>query len=217
MLDLGTSFLASVARDPNALAIVDGDTPPHLPAMVRAHLGAGGGLRRAGAGGRRPSRHAAAEPLGGRDRPLGLPVRRHHRDADQLARHRRRARLCAGRRRGQGAGLRGGVGPRGGVLQGGAAPSAHLGRRAGRHSLHLAGQRARARHRAARRRRGLVGDALYVRHHRQAEGRAAPPARRARGGAGPRRAEPLPQRRADARRDAALPHHGGALAASPCR
>ncbi len=26
MLDLGTSFLASVARDPNALAIVDGDT-----------------------------------------------------------------------------------------------------------------------------------------------------------------------------------------------
>jgi 2-furoate---CoA ligase len=25
MLDLGTSFLASVARDPNALALVDGD------------------------------------------------------------------------------------------------------------------------------------------------------------------------------------------------
>ena len=102
---------------------------------------------------------------------------------------------------------------RGGVLQGGAAPSAHRGRRAGRHPVHLAGQRARAGRRAARRRRGLVGDALYVRHHRQAEGRAAPPARRARRGAGPCRAEPLPQRRAHARRDAALPHHGRALAA----
>ena len=49
MLDLGTSFLASVARDPNALAIVDGDVRLTYRAMVRAHLGAGGGLRRAGA------------------------------------------------------------------------------------------------------------------------------------------------------------------------
>ena len=65
---------------------------------------------------------------------------------------------------------------------------------------------------APRRRRGLVGDALHVRHHRQAQGRAAPPARRARRGARPCRAEPLPQRRAHARRDAALSHHGGALA-----
>ena len=145
MLDLGTSFLASVARDPNALAIVDGDVRLTYRQWYRRISALVAGFDELEPEGRRPSRHAAAEPLGGRDRPLGLPVRRHHRHADQLARHRRRARLRAGRRRGQGAGLRGGVGPRGGVLEGGAAPSAHRGRRAGRHPVHLAGQRSRRR------------------------------------------------------------------------
>ena len=40
MLDLGTSFLGSVARDPNALAIVDGG--------VRARMKADGAAREAG-------------------------------------------------------------------------------------------------------------------------------------------------------------------------
>ena len=38
MLDLGTSFIASVARDPDALALVDGDLRLSLRAMVPAHL-----------------------------------------------------------------------------------------------------------------------------------------------------------------------------------
>ncbi len=89
MLDLGTSFLASVARDPSALAIVDGDLRltyrqwyERISALVAAFDDAG--LQPG-----RPSRDAAAEPLGGRDDPLGLPVRRHHRDAAQLALDRR--------------------------------------------------------------------------------------------------------------------------------
>ena len=40
MLDLGTSFLASVARDPDALAIVDGDVRLTYARLVPAHLGA---------------------------------------------------------------------------------------------------------------------------------------------------------------------------------
>jgi hypothetical protein len=44
MLDLGTSFLASVSRDPNALAIVDGGVPLHLCAMVPADFRAGRGF-----------------------------------------------------------------------------------------------------------------------------------------------------------------------------
>ena len=165
---------------------------------------------------RRPSRHAAAEPLGGGDAALGLPVRRHRRDAAELARHRRRARLLPRRRRRQGAGLRGGVGATPSqASKAGAAPSAHRGRRAGRHlPFELAGRQARRPDvDAARRRRRLVGDALHLGHHRQAQGRAAPPARRARRRARPCGAEPLPLRRAHARRDAALSHHGRALAA----
>ena len=98
-------------------------------------------------------------------------------------------------RRGQGAGLRGGRRPR---------RCAHRRGRAG-----AAADRGRAcaparspstrmlaadapRRAAARRRRGLVGDALHLRHDRAAQGRAAPPARRARRGARPCGAEPLP-------------------------
>ena len=125
---------------------------------------------------------------------------------------------CLDECRGQGAGLRGGVG---GGREGLEARQARC--RASRWGLPrddtfetLVGVR-RRRRAAAGRRRGLVGDALYVRHHRQAQGRAAPAARRTGRGAGPGGAEPLPLGRAHARRDAALSHHGRALAARRCR
>ena len=54
-------------------------------------------LRRARTAARRPSGHGAAEPLGGRDPPLGLPVRRHRHHAAELARQGRRDRLSASR------------------------------------------------------------------------------------------------------------------------
>ena len=47
MLDLGTSFLASVERDPNALAIVDGDVRLTYAQWYRRDLRAGRRLRRA--------------------------------------------------------------------------------------------------------------------------------------------------------------------------
>ena len=108
--------------------------------------------------------------------------------------------------------MRGVGGRRAGLGRGRQAPEDRR-RRSGRRHVRGAGGGGRAGRAAARRCRGLVGDALYVGHHRQAEGRAAPPARRARRGAGPCGAESLSLRRADARRHAALSHHGGALAA----
>ena len=60
--------------------------------------------------------------------------------------------------------------------------------------------------------RGHLADALHLRHHRPAQGRAAPPSRRARGGRRAGRAIQLCGRRSDARRDAAVPHHGRAVA-----
>ena len=98
----------------------------------RAHLGAGRGLRRAGARGRRPSRHACCRTAG-RRRPCTGP-------ASSPASSSRRSTgaprptsstTCSTERRGQGAGLRGRR-RRDAVAasQGGAAPSAHLGRRA---------------------------------------------------------------------------------------
>ena len=64
-----------------------------------------------------------------------------------------------------------------------------------------------------RQRRRPLADALHLRHHRARQGRAAHTSRRTRGGAGPHRAELLPRGRAHPGRDAALPHHGRALAA----
>ena len=52
MLDLGTSFIASVARDPDAIAIVDGDLRLTYARMVRRDLRAG----------RRPSTRSASSP-----------------------------------------------------------------------------------------------------------------------------------------------------------
>ena len=93
MLDLGTSFVASVARDPDALAIVDGEVRlsyrtwyGKISALVAAFDDSGSSpaiiwsrsLQNTLAGG-----HAA----------LGLPIRRHHRHAGELARQGRRDRF----------------------------------------------------------------------------------------------------------------------------
>ena len=66
---------------------------------------------------------------------------------------------------------------------------------------------------ATRHGRRHLADALYLRHDRPAQGRAAPPSCRTRGGARACRAEPLRARRAHAWRHAALSHDGRALAA----
>ena len=188
MLDLGNSFRASVERDPDALAIVDGPLRLTYAQWYRQHLGGRGGLRRARADAWRPSGDRAAEPLGGRDFALGLPVCRHCHHSGQLARQGRRNRLLRREFGSQGRGVRGDIGggrARIGQCQG--LPPHRARHDAGRRDrLRNAAPARGARRRAARRRRRLVGDALYLRHHGQAEGRAAPPARRTR-----RRASPM--------------------------
>ena len=87
-----------------------------------------------------------------------------------------------------------------------------MNRGAVRDRLCLAGLGFRAGCDSARGCRGLVGDALHLGHHGAAKGRAAPPARRARRGGRPCGAKSLRERRAHARRHAALSHHGRALA-----
>ena len=67
-------------------------------------------------------------------------------------------------------------------------------------------------HASCRRERPLA-HALHLRHHRARQGRAANASRRTCGGPGPHRAELLPHGRTHARSDAALSHHGRALAA----
>ena len=64
-----------------------------------------------------------------------------------------------------------------------------------------------------RERRRLVADALHLGHHGRAQRRAAPSPAGAGRGARPCRAESVSARRAHARRDAAVSHHGRALAA----
>ena len=183
--------------------------------MVPPHLGGHGGLRRARADARRPSGDRAAEPLGGGDAALGLPVRRHHHHPGQLARQGRRNRLLRREFRSESRGVRGGVGgrPCANRAKRKACRASRSARRRPARSPSSAARARGARRRAARRRRRLVGDALHLRHHGQAEGRAAPPARRTRRRRRPCGAEPLRPRRTHARRDAALSHHGRALAA----
>ena len=184
--------------------------------MVSAHFGAGRGLRRDRAEGRRSSRYRTAKSLGGRDPALGLPVRRHHHHAGELALHGERTRFLSRRRRGQGHRVRRRIGASGDEFA--------CRRRRCRGSLSMRSDRGemafaatrfpgRAGCGAARRCRGVVGDALHLRHDRAAKGRAAAPARRARRGGRARGAKSLRQRRAHARRHAALSHHGRALAA----
>ena len=215
MLDLGLSFLGSVARDPDALAIVDGEVRLTYAQWYRRISSLVAGFDAIGLEGRRSPRHRAAEPLGGGDPALGLPVRRRRHHAGELALDRERDRFLSRGRRGQGDRLRGRV-RRGRCRIGlGAATAADRARcRAGvGHRLCIACFASGAGCRAARRCRGLVGDALHVRHHGAAEGRAAPPARRARRRGRACGAKSLRPRRAHARRHAALSHDGGALAA----
>ena len=216
MLDLGNSFRASVERDPEALAIVDGDVRLTYAQWYAQHLGGAGRVRRHRADARRPSADAAAEPLGGGDPALGLPIRRHRHHSGQLARQGRRNRLTAWRIPRQRPWCSRRCRRR---------PCAHRPKPRSRKRIALGAAQGdeiafdtllksrRARRRAARRRRRLVGDALYLRHHRQAERRAAPPARRTRRRGRACGAEPLRARRTHARRHAALSHDGRALAA----
>ena len=201
--------------------IVDGDVRLTYAAMVRRDL----------RGRRRPSTASASSPA-----ITSSPLLQNrwematlhwacqfagHRDhADQLARQGRRARLLHRERRGPRDRLRGCLG-RGGRRELGAA-------QAGCRVLSVDRETARTgaisfcrsdRGRARRTPTPRVGadawslHALHVRHDRQAEGRAAPAPRRTRRGARPCRAESLRPRRAHARRHAALPHDGRALAA----
>ena len=216
MLDLGTSFLASVARDPTRSRSSMASVRLTYARVVPADFRAGRGLRRAGAQARRPSRHRAAEPLGGGDHPLGLPVRRHHHHAAELALDRRRARLLPRRTpRPRRSSTRRCRPKRCGLRKARSTHAADRGRACRRrHRLRDAGRTATRRDvAAARRRRGLVGDALHLRHHR-----ASPRACRAASAPSAPRRSPMwrrisTARRAHARRHAALSHHGRALAA----
>ena len=122
----------------------------------------------------RSSRHGAAKSLGGRDAALGLPVRRHHHHAGELARDARRTRFLLRGRRARRRWSTKTCRPRPrGACQAGCP-------RHERRRLCRMVQAQGARRAAARRRRCVVGDALHLRHHRAPEGRAAPPARRTR-------------------------------------
>ena len=114
------------------------------------------------------TRHRAAEPLAGRDHPLGLPVRRHHHHAGELARDRRRARLSASRMpRPRRSSTRRSRPRRCGVGRGRASvPRIAVGAARRRSPFETLVETRRAGRAAARRRRGLVGDALHVRHDR---------------------------------------------------
>ena len=183
--------------------------------MARTHPLRGWRARRARPQARRPPRGGAAEPLGDGHTALVLPDARHHRHADQLAFQGRRDRVLRGRLAGARDGVRGGQRRGdGGVtrLQG---DSAHLGRWGpGRHGhLRPAARRQAACHSLPRDRRGRVADALHLRHHRPAQGCAAPASRRARRGGRAGRAVQLRRGRSHARGHADVPHDGRALVA----
>ena len=93
MLDLGSSFVASAARDPDAVALVDGDLRLTYRQWYADDLCPGCVVRPTRPEAGRSRRHRAAEPLGGGDAALGLPVRRARHHAGQLARQGRRARF----------------------------------------------------------------------------------------------------------------------------
>ena len=166
---------------------------------------------------RRSSGHGPAELRGGRHAALGLPTGRHCHHAGQLARQRRRARLLHRGFRGTRDRLPGRFRAGCGRIEARAGFAANpFGRpRDGRRiQSRPHGRRARDRGDTPRQRRSLVDHALYIRNHVAAEGRAAASSRRAGCRHCACRAKSLPARRTDARRDAALSHHGRALADS---
>ncbi len=80
---------------------------PDVCAMVPAHFGIGRRLRRDRSQDGRSPCHRAAEPLGGSNAALGLPVCGHRHHAGELALDRKRDRFLSRRRRGQSDRLRG--------------------------------------------------------------------------------------------------------------
>ena len=195
MLDLGTSFLASVARDPEALAIVDGDVRLNYREWYRRISALVDGFDELGL---KPGDHLvtvlqnrwqaatihwACQFAGIIITPLNWRA-----TADELD-------FCLDDAEAKAVvyedGLRADAvqASQRGAKDRRASPSGSRTRRTLPFDTLIAGRRrGRA---AAGRRRGLVGHALYVGHHRAAEGRAAPPARRARRRARPRGAKPL--------------------------
>ena len=189
MLDLGTSFLASVARDPDALAIVDGDVRLTYRAMVSARFPRWSPASTSSAC--KPGDHLvtvlqnrweaatlhwACQFAGIIITPINWRAK-----ADELD-------FCIENAEARALVYRGRLGRRRRAVAARASAAAHRRRRSRRsRAIAFADMVARdARRRdAARRRRCLVGHALHVRHDVEAEGRAAPPPRRARRGASP--------------------------------
>ena len=187
---------------------------PQLSRVVSAHLGAGRRLRRLGLGAgdhvvtvlqnrwEAATIHWACQFAGIIITPLNWRS-----TAEELD-------FCLGECGGHGARVRGGLGgSRARVEAARKMPRIAVGAAAGAGPRLRTLVARRARRASARRRRGLVGDALYLGHHRATQGRAAAPARGARRRARPRGAKSLPLRRAHARRHAALSHDGRTLAA----
>ena len=171
--------------------------------VVRSRVVAGRGTRRARPQAGRPRRQRAAEPLGGRDPALGLPVRRPGDDADQLARQAGRDRPLPGglRRRALWSTRRSRPRRSPDRSRAAAEPPGWRSTPGGRRPA----PRRRCSTRPRRTRKPRVGPEawslmLYTSGTTsRPEGRAAPPSGRAGGGGGPRRAEPLSPRRAHAR------------------
>ena len=101
MLDLGTGFVASVARDPDALAIVDESVRLTYAQWYARISSLVASLDRIGLKARRSSGHRAAELRGGRHAALGLSAGGHRHHAGQLARQGRRTRLLHRKFRGR--------------------------------------------------------------------------------------------------------------------
>ncbi len=183
--------------------------------MVRTDLVAGCFLRPHRTETRRSSGHDTAELRGGRHAALGLPTGRHCHHAGQLARQDGRTRLLHRGFRSTRSRVPGRLRAGCGRIEARIGFATHLcgwPRDRRRIQFRPHGRRARNRGDTPRQRRSLVDHALYIRNHIEAEGRAAASSRRAGRRHCACRAKSLPARRTDARRDAALSHHGRALA-----
>ena len=161
--------------------------------MVPENFRANRRLRRARTDAGRPSADLAAEPLGSRDNPLGLPIRRHRHHPGELARQGRRGRLLPGKFRGESRDIRRRLGGCRTRIKRSKDAQTYFARRGAtrRHQVRRSAQARCARCRAASRRRRLVGNALHLGHDRKTERCAAPPTRRTRRGGRSCRAESL--------------------------
>ena len=213
MLDLGNSFVASVARDPHALAIVDA-VPADLCAMVSAYLR---GRRRLRPLGLKPGDHLvtvlqncwAAATMHWACQFAGIMITpiNWRAKADEID-------FCIEDSEAKAVVFQD-VSAAEAVARSGAAQICRASRSTGRcgdEILFRAMIEPAPRRDAARRRRSLVDHALYLGHDREAEGRAAAASRRARRRRSRMSRKTCTARRAHARRHAALSYHGRALA-----